>query len=66
MGQRMSTWVMWAVINSQRRMEEYAAAQRERRWSKEDVENYTQVDNADVTVGILGLGMSSYTTYFRK
>lgn len=52
----MSTWVMWGVINSQRRMEEYAVAQRERRWAKEDVENYTQVDNGDLTVGILGLG----------
>jgi len=56
MGQRMSTWVMWGVINSQRRMEEYAVAQREKRWAKEDVEKYTQVDNADLTVGVLGLG----------
>ena len=55
MGQRMATWVLWGVINSQRRMEAYAAAQRERRWAK-DVEDYTQVDNAQLRVGILGLG----------
>jgi hypothetical protein len=28
MAQRMATWVVWGVINYQRKMEDYAAAQR--------------------------------------
>jgi glyoxylate/hydroxypyruvate reductase A len=31
MAQRMATWVVWGVINYQRKMEQYAAAQR--RWA---------------------------------
>ncbi len=31
MSQRMATWVMWAVVNFQRRMDAYARAQAERR-----------------------------------
>ncbi len=31
MAQRMATWVIWAVITFQRKMDEYARAQAERR-----------------------------------
>lgn len=37
-------------------MEDYAVAQKEKRWAKE-IEDFSQVDNADLRIGILGLGM---------
>ncbi|KAG2489533.1 hypothetical protein HYH03_011984 [Edaphochlamys debaryana] len=56
MGERMATWVLWAVINFQRRMDEYGRAQAERRWDK-TVENYRPWDNGRVRVGVMGLGV---------
>ncbi|KXZ47624.1 hypothetical protein GPECTOR_34g783 [Gonium pectorale] len=56
MAQRMATWVMWAVINFQRRMDAYARAQAESRWDKK-IENLKPWDNGEVRVGILGYGV---------
>ncbi len=47
--------VVWAVINSQRQMEAYAAAQRQRFWDK-NREEYSNKDNCDIHIGILGYG----------
>ena len=55
MSERMATWVLWGVINCQRRCDAYLAAQRQRRWAK-DVEHFRNIDNAELRVGILGLG----------
>ncbi|KAG2446665.1 hypothetical protein HYH02_008235 [Chlamydomonas schloesseri] len=56
MAQRMATWVMWAVVNFQRKMDAYARAQAERRWDK-TIENLKPWDNGEVRVGILGYGV---------
>ncbi|KAG2435198.1 hypothetical protein HXX76_007281 [Chlamydomonas incerta] len=56
MAQRMATWVMWAVVNFQRKMDAYARAQAERRWDK-TVENLKPWDNGEVRVGIMGYGV---------
>jgi len=56
MAERMATWVLWGVINSQRRCDAYAVAQRQRRWGK-DIENYRNIDNAELRVGVMGLGV---------
>eukprot|EP00887_Chlorella_sp_A99_P007295 scaffold2.g7295.t1 len=56
MTERMATWVLWAVINAQRRCDEYAAAQAAGRWDK-SIENYRNVDNAELRVGVMGLGV---------
>ena len=42
-------------------MPEYRVAQQERRWAK-DIEDYHPRDNADVVVGILGLGVMGSAT----
>jgi phosphoglycerate dehydrogenase-like enzyme len=55
MSERMATWVLWGVINCQRRCDAYARAQRERRWDKA-IENFRSVDNAELRVGVMGLG----------
>ncbi|GAB4819814.1 hypothetical protein N2152v2_006860 [Parachlorella kessleri] len=47
---------MWGVINAQRKCDDYWRAQQERRWAK-DVENYRSVDNSELRVGIMGLGV---------
>ncbi|GIL51512.1 hypothetical protein Vafri_7483 [Volvox africanus] len=56
MAQRMATWVMWAVINFQRKMDMYGKAQAERRWDKK-IENLKPWDNGEVRVGIMGFGV---------
>jgi len=61
MGNRMATWVFYSVVSCQRRMPEYRVAQQERRWAK-DIEDYHPRDNADVAVGILGLGIMGSAT----
>ncbi len=55
MAERMATWVIWGVISWQRRFEEYHAAQRAKVWDA-DVERRTNLDNCDVTVGVMGFG----------
>jgi glyoxylate/hydroxypyruvate reductase A len=55
MAQRMATWVLWAVVNSQRRADAYLEAQRAARWDK-GVEAFTPVDNGALRVGVMGLG----------
>ena len=42
-------------------MEDYIVAQREKRWAK-DIEDFNQVDNPDLRVGILGLGVMGAAT----
>lgn len=53
--QRMATWVVWAVTNYQRKMDEYHLAQSERRWDLQ-VEGRLPLDNEDLIVGIMGVG----------
>lgn len=55
MAQRMATWVIWAVITFQRKMDEYARAQADKRWDK-SIENYRPWDNGCVRVGVMGFG----------
>jgi glyoxylate/hydroxypyruvate reductase A len=55
MAQRMATWVLWAVVNSQRRADAYLEAQRAARWDK-GVEAFAPVDNGALRVGVMGLG----------
>ncbi|GIL88859.1 hypothetical protein Vretifemale_16785, partial [Volvox reticuliferus] len=61
MAQRMATWVMWAVINFQRKMDLYGKAQAERRWDKK-IENLKPWDNGEVRVGIMGFGVMGQAT----
>jgi glyoxylate/hydroxypyruvate reductase A len=56
MAERMSTWVLWGVINIQRKCDAYFAAQRESKWDK-SIENFRNVDNAELQVGVLGAGV---------
>lgn len=56
MAQRMATWVLWGVINIQRKCDAYWHAQLEGRWDK-SVENYRNIDNAELKVGVMGLGV---------
>ncbi|KAK2077669.1 hypothetical protein QBZ16_004515 [Prototheca wickerhamii] len=56
MAERMAYWNLWAIINCQRRCEEYLQAQRAHRWSHGEVEDLSSEDNADFRVGILGFG----------
>jgi glyoxylate/hydroxypyruvate reductase A len=58
MAERMATWVLWGVINAQRRCDAYWAAQRAARWDK-GIENFRNVDNAELRVGVMGLGESA-------
>jgi phosphoglycerate dehydrogenase-like enzyme len=55
MAQRMAMWVLWGVINWQRKMDDYWAAQREKRWDQ-SVEARKNRDNHEVRVGVLGCG----------
>jgi glyoxylate/hydroxypyruvate reductase A len=57
MGARLATWVVWGVINHQRKMDAYLAAQRASRWDLaiED-KGSSLLDNHNITVGILGFG----------
>lgn len=57
MGARLATWVVWGVINHQRKMDAYLAAQRARRWDLgvED-KGSSELDNTNIAVGVLGFG----------
>eukprot|EP00198_Chlamydomonas_reinhardtii_P012410 XP_001701747.1 predicted protein [Chlamydomonas reinhardtii] len=60
MAQRMATWVMWAVVNFQRKMDLYARAQAERRYalgSWEDGYSAAAHLTWQVRVGIMGYGV---------
>eukprot|EP00775_Hariotina_reticulata_P004821 gene4821-5068_t len=61
MAQRMATWVLWGVINWQRRMEQYYEAQRNCHWDL-TIELRANRDNAEVAVGVLGLGVMGQAT----
>lgn len=56
MSERMATWVLWGVINCQRKCDAYLAAQREARWDK-GVEDFRSIDNGELRVGVMGLGV---------
>jgi glyoxylate/hydroxypyruvate reductase A len=56
MAERMATFCVWAVINFQRKCDAYFRAQMESRWDK-SVENYKNIDNHEVSVGVMGLGL---------
>ena len=56
MAERMATWVLWGVINIQRKCDEYLEAQRESRWDK-SIENFRNIDNSELSVGVMGSGV---------
>lgn len=56
MAERMSTFCVWAVTNIQRKCDAYYMAQMESRWDK-GVENYKNIDNQEVSIGVMGLGV---------
>lgn len=56
MAQRMATWVLWGVINVQRKCDEYLAAQRDSRWDK-SIENFRNADNSELIIGVMGSGV---------
>ena len=51
MSQRMATWVVWAVTNSHRKMDEFASAQAGKQWLQRAE---PPPDNSEVTVTVLG------------
>jgi len=57
MAQRMATWVLWAVINTQRRMDAYLNAQRRGAWDQAVEGRGQSWDNSDVRVGVMGRGV---------
>ncbi|WIA43532.1 hypothetical protein OEZ86_009989 [Tetradesmus obliquus] len=61
MAQRMATWVVWGVISWQRKMEDYAAAQRSCQWAVDIEARGSNRDNAEVAVGVMGLGVMETT-----
>ncbi len=56
MAERMATFCVWAVMNFQRKCDDYFRAQMACRWDK-SVENYKNIDNHEVSVGVMGLGL---------
>ena len=56
MADRMATFCVWATMNFQRKCDEYFRAQLECRWDK-SVENYKNIDNHEMRVGVMGLGL---------
>lgn len=56
MSERMATWVLWGVINIQRRCDAYYAAQKQSKWDV-SIENFRNIDNAELRVGVMGLGV---------
>lgn len=52
MAERMATWVVWAVINSHRKMDFYMQSQQQKEWPKLQLP-----DNAEVKVIVLGNGV---------
>eukprot|EP01025_Chloroclados_australasicus_P002107 TRINITY_DN1048_c0_g1_i8.p1 TRINITY_DN1048_c0_g1~~TRINITY_DN1048_c0_g1_i8.p1 ORF type:complete len:328 (+),score=42.54 TRINITY_DN1048_c0_g1_i8:207-1190(+) len=55
MSERMATWVVWAVTNIQRRMDEQLVAQQQHTWKREIGDEAK--DNHETTVGVMGLGV---------
>lgn len=55
MGRRMATWVVWAVINTSRKMDVYLDGQHSKEWLKQ-TEGFNNRDNDTISVGIMGLG----------
>lgn len=51
MSERMATWIVWAVINSHRKMDDFAKAQESRQWIQR---GEFPPDNSEVTVTVLG------------
>ncbi len=56
MAERMATWVLWGVINIQRKCDAYFEAQRQSKWDKR-IENFRNIDNPELNVGIMGAGV---------
>lgn len=56
MAERMATWVLWGVINIQRKCDAYFEAQRHLQWDK-GIENFRNIDNAECHVGVMGAGV---------
>jgi glyoxylate/hydroxypyruvate reductase len=56
MAERMAIWVLWGVINIQRKCDAYLEAQRQSKWDK-SIENFKNIDNAELRVGVLGAGV---------
>lgn len=56
MAERMATFCVWATMNFQRKCDDYFRAQMDSRWDK-SVENYKNIDNHEVRVGVMGLGL---------
>ena len=52
MAERMATWVVWAVINSHRRMEDFLRFQKRKKWPQ----RLPVPDNGEVVVLVLGSG----------
>lgn len=61
MASRMATWVVWGVINWQRKMDQYAEAQRRCHWDQ-SIEARANRDNCDVAVGVMGMGVMGLAT----
>lgn len=61
MGRRMATWVVWAVINTSRRMDEYLEGQHNKQWLKH-LESFNNRDNGTISIGIMGLGVMGRET----
>lgn len=62
MASRMAAWVAWGVLTWQRRMLDYAAAQKAREWAGTKVERGHNRDARDVRVGVLGYGTMGRAT----
>jgi glyoxylate/hydroxypyruvate reductase A len=56
MAERMATWVLWGVINIQRKCDAYFEAQRHSKWDK-SIENFRNIDNAELRIGVMGAGV---------
>eukprot|EP01024_Parvocaulis_polyphysoides_P004731 TRINITY_DN1117_c0_g1_i17.p1 TRINITY_DN1117_c0_g1~~TRINITY_DN1117_c0_g1_i17.p1 ORF type:complete len:314 (+),score=34.61 TRINITY_DN1117_c0_g1_i17:48-989(+) len=60
MCQRMATWMVWAVTNIHRKMDQFYSDQQSKIWNR--VLGNEVKDNCDVTIGIMGLGAMGGTT----
>ena len=59
----MATFVLWGCINVQRKCDAYWWAQQEARWDK-GIENYRNIDNSELSVGVMGLGEFLWIYYY--
>jgi len=57
MASRMAAWVAWGVLTWQRRMLDYARAQRQGHWAGAAIERGHNRDARDVRVAVLGFGL---------